>query len=542
VAPGLPRVEGASAQTVQWVRAVGGASSDYGHDVAVDAAGDLYAVGMFTGTAQIGGATLTGVGGFDVYVAKLDATGDVEWVRAMGGAGYDSVHGVAVDTAGNVYAAGSFTGSATFAGQSLSAVGDQDAFVAKLDAATGDLEWAVAMGGPLWDSAWRVAVDSAGGVFTTGSFRGTAAFGSFSLVASGEPDAFVARLDAATGTVQWAMAMGGTGYDHGNGIAVDAAGFVYTAGDFEGVVDFGGVSLTAVLTGAFVAKHDPATGAVQWARAMGGDGWDAAESVAVGSDGRVYTAGNFGGTASFGDVSLTSAGDPDAFVARLDAATGDVVWARAIGGAGYDYGVGVAADATGDAYATGTFQGTVDVGGESLTAPSYQGVFVVKLGAATGDVGWARAMGGGDYDRAGGVAVDQAGNVYTTGWFSGTAFFGEVSLTSAGGDDAFIVKLGASSVVADWDTVSDEIRALRAAVLDLGLSAIKGGSGTEKSLLSKLDSALKSATREDTDGTIDKLTSFADQVGDLPAKTVSPADAAELIGMAEDIVVMVQAL
>lgn len=530
-APILPGVDVASAQTFQWARAVASTGSDYGNAVAVDAPGNVYAAGMFTGTAQVGESTLTAAGDKDIYVAELAASGDVTWARSIGGTGYDSVHGVAVDTAGNLYIAGSFTGTVTFGATSLTAVGDQDGFVARLDAGTGDIDWATAMGGSLWDTAWRVAVHT-GGVYAVGSFRGTATFGPFTLTEAGSVDGFVTRLDVGTGTVGWAVAISSTEYDHGHGVAVDPSGNVYTTGDFMGTAQLGTVTLTSAgQTDLFVAKHDPATGAVAWAVPIGGASFDSGESVAVDSSGAVYVTGH-----------ATPVSDPDVFVARLDAATGAVAWTRTFGVAGYDYGVGAAVDSAGDVYATGTFQGTVEFGAESLTALGAATVFVAKLGAATGDVVWARAMGGPDYDRAGDVAVDSAGSVYATGTFWGTASFGEASLTSAGADDAFVVKLGTATVVADWDTVTETIQELRLAVLDLGLVEARGGAGVEKGLLAKLDSALRSAGREDADKVVDAMVSFAEQVGALSGKRMTEADAAALIGMAEDVVEMVGAL
>lgn len=530
-APVLPGVDGASAQTFQWARAVAGTGSDYGNAVAVDAAGNVYAAGMFTGIAQVGESTLTAAGDKDVYVAELAASGDVTWARSIGGTGYDSVHGVAVDTAGNLYIAGSFTGTVTFGAASLTAVGDQDGFVARLAAGTGDIDWATAMGGSLWDTAWRVAVGT-GGVYAVGSFRSTATFGPFTLTEAGNVDGFVAGLNAGTGTVEWALAVSSTEYDHGHGVAVDPSGNVYTTGDFMATAQLGAVTLTSAgQNDLFVARHDPATGAVAWAVAIGGASFDSGESVAVDSSGAVYVAGN-----------AYTEYNPDAFVARLDAASGAVAWTRTVGAAGYDYGVGVAVDSAGDVYTTGTFQGTVEFGAESLTALGAATVFVAKLGAATGDVVWARAMGGPDYDRAGDVAVDSAGSVYATGTFSGTASFGEASLTSAGMEDAFVVKLGTATVVADWDTVTETIQELRLAVLDLGLAETRGGAGVEKSLLAKLDAALRSAGREDADKVIDVMASFAEQVGALSGKRITEADAAALIGMAEDVIEMVGAL
>jgi hypothetical protein len=126
----------------------------------------------------------------------------------------------------------------------------------------------------------------------------------------------------------------------------------------------------------------------------------------------------------------------------------EFAWAAGMGGTGYDYGYGIAVDASGNVYTTGSFEGTADFdpgsGVSNLTSAGDNDVFVRKLDAS-GNFLWARSMGGTGSDRGGGIAVDASGIVYTTGWFSSTVDFdpgaGTVNLTSAGARDIFVQKL-----------------------------------------------------------------------------------------------------
>lgn len=178
----------------------------------------------------------------------------------------------------------------------------------------------------------------------------------------------------------------------------------------------------------------------------GSTGEDSGYVVTTDASGNVYLTGIFEGTVDFdpgpGTVNLTSAGGHDLFVAKYSA-SGALVWARRFGAAGTDRGHGLAVDGAGNVYLTGFFSGTVSFGAQSLTATNGRDIFVAKLDSA-GAVVWARRMGAHEDDEGQGVVVDGAGNVYVTGRFQGQdspADFGPFSLVSAGGRDIFVTKL-----------------------------------------------------------------------------------------------------
>jgi hypothetical protein len=413
---------------------------------------------------------------------------------------FDFGQGIAVDSAGNVYTTGHFSGTADFdpgpgtynltSGFDGSQYRD-DIFVSKLDS-SGDFVWARSMGGTGEDRGADIAVDSAGNVYTTGYFEGTADFdpgtGTYNLTSAGGRDIFVSKLDS-SGDFVWAKSMGGTGSHgadaaaHGDkfGIAVDSAGNVYTAGDFEGTADFDPGPGTYNLTAAgdsdiFVSKLD-SSGDFVWAKSMGGTSGDFGPSIAVDSAGNVYTAGWFYGTADFdpgpGTYNLTSAVDANIFVSKLDS-SGNFVWASRMGGGGIwpgDRGRDIAVDSAGNVYTTGMFRGTADfdpgAGTYYLTSAGNTEIFVSKLDS-NGNFVWASRMGGPNIDRGRGIAVDSAGKVYTTGYFRGTADFdpgpGTYNLTSAGDWDIFVSKLDGWDF--DGDGLADEVETDTGVYLD----------------------------------------------------------------------------
>ena len=385
-----------------------------------------------------------------------------------------------------MYTTGYFNGTADFdpnAGVSnLTSAGNTDIFVSKLNA-TGNLIWTKGMGSTSADVGNGIAVDATGNVYTTGTFQGTVDFdpnaGVLSLTSAGGNDIFVSKLDS-SGNLAWAKAMGGTGTDVGFGIAVDATGNVYTTGDFNGTTDFdpnaGVLNLTTIgNSDIFVSKLD-STGNLVWAKAMGGTNFEIGYSITVDATGNVYTTGYFNRTADFdpnaGVLNLTSAGADNIFISKLDS-TGNLAWAKGMGGTSFSIGRSIAVDAAGNVYTTGYFSGTADfdpnAGVSNLVTTGGLDIFVSKLDP-TGNFAWAKAMGGTTNDIGYGIAVN-GGNVHTTGHFNVTADFdpnaGVSNLTLTGGEDIFVHKMSVTAAALRFDGVNDYVNCGNSASFNL---------------------------------------------------------------------------
>lgn len=458
----------ASAEELAWAVGFGNSSNPVATaDITVDGSSNVYVTGWYFGTVDFdpgpGTFNLTSEFAQDVFVQKLDASGNLAWAVGVGSDSSETGDGVAVDAAGNVYVTGDFSDTLDFdPGPGVfNLTGNGSIFVLKLSSA-GEFVWAVAVGGGANIADYSdIGVDAAGNVYITGNFRGTVDFdpgpGTLNLTSNGETDVFVEKLDS-SGNLVWARSMGGTDIDESGGIAVDASGNVHTTGDFSLTVDFdpgpGTSNLTSVaFLDAFVQKLDT-SGDFQWVAAIGGLAAQVGYGVAVDAAGNVYTTGVFSDTVDFdpgpGTFNLTSNSfSDDVFVQKLDG-SGTLVWATAVGGPSTDSGLSVAVDVGGSVYTTGDFVGTADfdpgAGTFNLTsASSSNDVFVQKLDPS-GALDWAVGMGASDGDRGFGVAVDGSGNAYTTGEFAGTVDFdpgpGTHNLTNDG-SGSFIQKLTA---------------------------------------------------------------------------------------------------
>ena len=326
-----------------WVKQAGGISNDHGHSVALDSAGNSYVTGRFLRTAtfgesgqSIGEVSLNSAGGDDIYLAKYNGNGALLWVKQAGGSADNVGTSVALDSAGNSYITGYSRGTATFgeSGQgigevSLNSAGDNDIYLAKYNS-NGALLWVKQAGGSANSVGTSVALDSAGNSYVTGYFWGTATFGEsgqgigeVSLNSAGSSDIYLAKYNS-DGALLWVKQAGGNNQALGNSVALDSAGNSYITGYFVGTATFGEsgqgigeVSLnSAGYFDVYLAKYD-SNGALLWVK-QAGDNGVSGSSVAIDSNGNAYLTGFFGGTATFGETSLTSTGtNYDAFLAKL---------------------------------------------------------------------------------------------------------------------------------------------------------------------------------------------------------------------------------
>ena len=408
-----------------------------------------------------GTTTLTAVGNEDFFIQKLDANGDFLWARSVGGGASEYANTVVLDASGNIYISGSFSGTVDFdpgAGVSnLTAQVSYDAFVLKLNA-NGNFLWVRGFEGITgYSEATSIKLDAAGNVYTCGYFENSVDFdpsaNAYSIISQGGTDVFVQKMDV-NGNFLWAKTFGGTGADEGR-IFVDPAGNIFTTGYYTGTVDFDpGVSnsdLTATaFQDAFIQKMD-ANGNFAWVKGLDGTAWDSGSSIVTDAAGNVYMVGSFDGTTDFdpgvGVVSGSTTGNYDIFVLKLDM-NGDYLWVKSVGGSGDDQAASVGMDALGNIYVTGIFSSTVDfnsgVGVANLTSVGAIDCFILKLNA-DGNYIWAVSAGGTSYDYSRSIALSTSGSVYTTGTFQNTADFdpgaGTANFTSQGGYDAFVLKL-----------------------------------------------------------------------------------------------------
>jgi uncharacterized protein (TIGR03437 family) len=408
-----------------------------GTSIALDSSGNIY----LTGTAASSMSATPGAfqtqrgGGYcyvdydyspcgDAFVAKLTSSGNLIYATYLGGSSGDRGNGIAVDPAGNAYVVGN-TASANFPAAS-----------------------------PIQPA----------------SFRGCSA--SYSRDDSLCTDAFVAKLSKAGDALLYSTFLGGTGRDGGSGIAIDAMGNAYVTGstnsaDFPTVKPMqaalgAGTCGSSRCTDAFVAKVNAEGSQLVYSTYLGGSGSDSGSEIAIDAAGSAYVAGStnssdfpttsgaFARTCASGSA-CSSTGD--AFAVKLNPAGSALVYATYLGGGSYDYGYGVAVDASGNAYLTGPtwsadFPTTPDAfrSRSALNSLTYCDTFVAKLNASGSGILYSTYLGGSNDDFPTSIALDASGNIYVAGWTGSSDFptLDPAFKPAPGSGGGFLVKFAAT--------------------------------------------------------------------------------------------------
>jgi len=360
----------------QWLTTASGTKymADDALDIAVDALGNSYITGYFTDQWNMGGKAFTSAGGTDIFVAKLDVSGNPVWAVQAGGEEDDQGIGIAVDASG-IYVTGFFRLSVAFDGTTLNSIDDNDLFLAKYDH-TGNLLWIEQVGGQRDQEGHAVTVDPSGNISVTGCFDMDATFGNITLNAFNGimNDIFVAQYNS-SGQFLWVNQFETTEWGMGCGIVSDDSGNLYVTGYYTMKAVFDAIELTV-------------------------DGWDT----------------------------------QDLFLAKLDA-FGNVLWAIQ-GYCDYE-GIGhnVAVDKSGNSYIAGDYKNHITLAGQTIEAMGDNDIFLAKFND-TGECLWVWT-GGGDNtfsnpEHAYGVTVNEANQVFITGNVIGGTVFGDFTFVWGG--------------------------------------------------------------------------------------------------------------
>lgn len=425
--------------------------------LATDAAGNAYLGGIFQQTLVPGpGTSFTAQGMSDGYVAKYSPAGTLLWARQLPGASYTVVHSVVVDAAGDVYVGGYFNDQVALGTFSLMpAGGGTYLFLAKLDA-QGQPQWLRQLGGGRGLFSTGMGLDAAGNAYFTGSFTTAITFGNQTLTLSNtvgvyEQALFLVKFNP-QGTALWARAggrelRGGSTPQYGAGLCVSPAGAAYLLwGSTPGAGDFDNLALppSQGSNDAVIVKYSP-QGTVEWLRAGGGPFADLVQRATLDGSGQLLVTGLFAGTATFGTHTVAAPQSAGLLLA-LDEATGSVNWVRALltsslnGAAFY----APATDAAGNSYVGGSFDLDAIVETQALSAAGGRDALVASY-TPQGALRWVQQSSGTGDELPLYLACTGPDALTVAGALRGQGRFGTGTITSSNAtvhENAFVARLG----------------------------------------------------------------------------------------------------
>ena len=462
----------------------GGFGSTTGTDrisgIAIDAAGNAYVTGSFTGSIDFGTGLISAVGNLDGFVAKFSAAGVCQWSIRFNGPGTAQDQGLGIATNGtSVFVGGVYQTSLSINGAAaITGYGGIDGFGFKLDAATGATQWATVFGSGSTDAVQAMCIDNSGNMYVTGYFSSnatypTATFGSFTRSTNGGTgtDAYVAKLDGTTGAVTWVSNGGMSGYNDNvsnSGLAyAPTQNAIVMVGSLQApsagtTVNYSTASpasnVTLTSQGGLdicVLKLDANTGVFQTALSVAGASSSNEEALAAAYDSysqKVVFTGYFNTSAlTFGsNPTVNPIGSDDIFYAAYDPATNSFTWSKSAGSTIQDRGQSINANGAGSVYITGRYRNTMTA--PTATTPltivssrtsSADEIYLLQVNSGTGNaerlltpVGDATITTG---DIGTGVA-SRNGKTWLGGMFGGTISFPSLgSLTTSGGTTADVL-------------------------------------------------------------------------------------------------------
>ncbi|MDI3285142.1 hypothetical protein [Polyangium sp. 15x6] len=364
------------------------------------------------------------------------ASGPAMWSNALGADGRQAGWFIGASKTGELVLVGTMEGSVRFGDAgTLQARTKSDLFVAWLGQ-DGKIKRARRFGESGRHVPVGMAVDPQGGVVISGLADGNIDFGGGPLADLGGGDAFVASLGP-NGELRFALRVGDAMMQNGGEVVLAADGSVYWSGSFDGKIDIGGQTLTSAgNSDVFVARIEP-TGKVSWAKSLGGAGTESDGSLVVDAKGQILVSGYYEGAPNLGAGALPDTGQADGeMIVALDS-TGKVLWSKGAPNKTGFFGFGMHAGENGT-FLVGSVAGSIDFLGKTLTGQggSGEGLGVVLIDS-TGKVLRADVF---PVERLGQVyaAPVKGGGLVLGGHFQGSIDLGGQKLTSAGEEDLFV--------------------------------------------------------------------------------------------------------
>lgn len=421
---------------INWVKRAGGASTDLGNGLWVDAKMQVYVAGSISGQAKFHKTEVFSKGGGDVWVAKYNPEGIPLWIRTFGGKLDDFANALCGDPDGNVYVTGVFTDTAWFENQMLYTP-KTDIFAAKLNP-KGKLEWVKSLGTLGGALPNCMAVTDQGGLYIGGLYTGP--YSDKVSNQRGQTDGFITKLTW-DGEISWTKTIGGPGFDEVSMLSTDPWGRVVAGGTFEHQLFVEDQEIQGVSNKSGFLMRFEATGRLLWQKSFSGvDAQCQVADATTDLDGNVYAVGKFSGETDFDAHHKTSKGQTDVFVQKISP-KGEVLWVNTLGGSDVEEALNVKFSQDDKSIlVSGLFNKVLEFGKKSVSAVFDNQLFVSRWDLR-GNLDEVRIQNFNSLFQCAGRKLDGQGNIWLTGSFTEKTTFGTLPFQSVGEEDIFITSI-----------------------------------------------------------------------------------------------------
>ena len=416
----------------EWISGVQASFAEPAKALATDTQGNMYTYGSFINDIITDNYEIhnTNPQNQDSYFVKLNNQGEVQWTKKIGGMGAEIIWGLDTDTNGNIYLTGTYTNGVTIENQSFTGLGT---FFAKYNT-NGELLW-LKIGSFTFMSVLRV--DANGNIYAAGTFQGSFTYDGTTLTYPNTSTSFIVKLDN-SGNLVWSGLMQGpqnsSERNNVTDIEIDNSGNVFVSGTFNNSeIVFGNVVLNSISYGnIFLVKYN-SEGVAQWGNVSGNStcsnlSWD----ITLDNSGNIYLTGSYCGTLTFGTTTVTAGTGAKFYIAKCDNTTGAVAWVKSTTEGAFNAIHSADVDDNGNLIVAGTFLHAVNFG-NNISLTSDTSAQYVAFYNAEGLAQWAVATSEIDINNT--ISVKAMGNntIYTAGHMQRPSLsFGDITYTRAG--------------------------------------------------------------------------------------------------------------
>lgn len=434
---------GLSAQSLDLLQIAGGAGEETFLAVAEGSSGTVFVSGSHTQPFEWGAFSIPSIGDADVFLARLDETGNPLWVLPGGSIDTDEAPALASRPDGSACWGGAFWEELQAGDWTAGAPGGGKALFLLSVTEEGAPQWGEVLYGTGAKGLNEIASDPQGNIYAIGYFGKTLAVGDTILETHGGIEGFVAKWSAA-GAFQWAFRFGESGEVMGECLAVRNTSQVFVGGRFTGSISMAGATIQTNTpdNDGFVAALSAQTGQPLWLRKAGAQYEDAVTALAVNDDDELFALGTFIGVLQVAEGwnIQTTGFNTNFFLIRYDALDGTPAWAQSVGNATDEQGLSIAIRNGGPVVA-GLFENTLTIGNQSVTGEN-GGLSAFAAGfRPEGTLRWLVGFPAKNFVIPESVAVSAAGHVWIAGGFSGEAWLNGNPVSSNGFFDAWIGRL-----------------------------------------------------------------------------------------------------